>query len=204
MIKTDISELKDHKPVYGEYAIYSLVNLDNGKRYIGRTKNLSQRIGQHLGTLKSHKHQNPLINADSNCKFGYEILEEGIPYERRKEKEREYIERYKTYQPQYGYNSKDHCVATINNKVIKTKLVEEMVVNIQKIKRLRNEKGLSQAQLANLIGVAHKSSICKMEREMRYCSFATLNKIAKALDCSPLSLIRIDEYEEEVVVEEWV
>jgi hypothetical protein len=111
-IRTDISELGKIELYYRRetYFIYSIVNLDNGKRYIGRTKNPRQRIYQHFADLKRHKHSNSLLNKDSDCRFGYEILEENVPFSQRTNKEREYMLRYQTYKEEYGYNAKDRCL----------------------------------------------------------------------------------------------
>lgn len=197
MISTDITELQSGE--YPAYTIYSLVNLKNQKRYIGRSKNPRQRIKQHFINLKSHNHPNKLINADSDCEFGYEILETSVPIAFGKKKEREYIERFKTYESEYGYNGKDHCVSTITNpKYISTKTIfyEELSVNTKKIRRLRKQQGLTLAELAELIGAKSRASAYHYENEKRDISFCTLNKIAKALNCSPLSLIEIKEIEQ--------
>ena len=199
MIKTDVSELRNDE--YPAYTIYSLVNLKNQKRYIGRTKNPRQRIKQHFAGLKSHHHPNALLNEDANCDFGYEILETSVPIHLGKKKERDYITRYKTYEKEYGYNAKDHCVSTILNppktEVKPTTFYEEMSVNVKKIQRLREQKGITQKELAKLIGATSRSTICNFEKEKRNCRLGTLNRIARALGCSPLSLIEIREVEVE-------
>ena len=112
MISTDVKELKktNHSNYERGYTIYSLVNLDNKKRYIGRTKNPRERITQHFVDLKGGKHPNKALNKDCKCKFGYEILEEGIKFIDRTDKERQYILWYKTYDENYGYNLTDPCL----------------------------------------------------------------------------------------------
>ena len=87
--------------------IYSLVNLENGKRYIGRTCNPKKRIYAHFNQLKKHSHKNKLLNQDSNCKFGFEILEEGIHWRNQEDKELEWMAKFKTYDERYGYNAHD-------------------------------------------------------------------------------------------------
>ena len=124
MIK-DLSEIK-HMPYspfgrcYKKYTIYALVNLDNQRRYIGRTQDLPHRLEAHRYRLKSHTHPNRHINQDSGCRFGFEVLERDIPFEQRKEKERSYIIQYKTYDPRFGYNVNDPCI-----RAIKAQLIEE-------------------------------------------------------------------------------
>ena len=205
MVKTDISELKerDYYAELGDYVIYSIINLTNQKRYIGRTRNPKRRIAQHFIGIKKHKHPNPLVNNESNSDFGYEILETGIPKEQGKEKERFYIQEFKTYEDDYGYNGKDHCVSTIKNpkpkRVVKprTVIVEEMVINVKKMRWLRENRGLTQTQLAELMGITNRATICAMEKEPWAVTLPTINRLARALECSPLSLIKIEEREVE-------
>ena len=114
MIKTDVSELKGG-PKYGDALLldtaYAIVNLDNGKRYIGMTRNPKMRIKAHFSGLKNHHHPNKRLRKESNCRFGYEILEEEIAFRDRAKKEREYMLKFKTYDERYGYNSKkDPCL----------------------------------------------------------------------------------------------
>ena len=107
MIETDIEKLPIGSSYQRIYTIYALVNRENGKRYIGRTIHPRLRLRNHFSTLNNHKHQNPFLNKDSNCRFGYEILEENVPWKDRRIKEQEYMVKYKTYDPQYGYNIND-------------------------------------------------------------------------------------------------
>lgn len=110
MVETDYLNAPNRKYAYERerFFVYSIVNLDNGKRYIGRTKNPRQRIMSHFAALKSHRHPNKQMNEDSKkgCRFGYEILESGISYEERS-KECEIMLRFKTNDERYGYNFKD-------------------------------------------------------------------------------------------------
>jgi group I intron endonuclease len=136
MIHTDTAELKEDTPTES-YTIYSIVNLENGKRYVGRSQHPKRRIKFHLCNLHTHNHPNPLINKDSNCEFGYEILEEGVPFEDRKEREKTWIFAFKTYDEKHGYNANDPCVKTEPELVrrVKPKYVNEvMVINVEKIK----------------------------------------------------------------------
>lgn len=126
MIK-DLSE-RDREPYipyskHGKkYTIYALVNLENQRRYIGRTRDLPSRLEAHQYRLKSHTHPNRHINSDSGCRFGFEVLEKDVPFEQRTEKERSYIIQYKTYDPRFGYNVNDPCI-----RAIKAQLIEEQL-----------------------------------------------------------------------------
>lgn len=93
------------------YSIYSLINTENGKRYIGRTINPLSRIRTHLCGIKTKHHHNLLINADANCEFDFEILADHIADRNAaKELERTYMLLYKTYDDNFGYNGNDRMV----------------------------------------------------------------------------------------------
>ena len=105
MIKTDYHELpRVTKPTY---MIYSLINLDNGKRYIGRTHSPRGRMMNHFNSIKKHEHVNEFLNQDSDCRFGYEILEENVTKKNAKEREVYYMIHFKTYDQKFGYNVSD-------------------------------------------------------------------------------------------------
>lgn len=55
----------------------------------------------------------------------------------------------------------------------------------QRIKLKREEKGLSQKELANLIGYESKSAISYVESDKRELPFDKLSEVAKVLDVSP-------------------
>lgn len=48
------------------FTIYSLENVENGKKYIGLTANYKRRKYQHLNSLKNNSHQNIDIQKDCN------------------------------------------------------------------------------------------------------------------------------------------
>lgn len=63
-----------------------------------------------------------------------------------------------------------------------------MVTIGSRLRRLRQEKSLTQSQLAKLIGV-RQSHISKIENNRSSVSIGTLEKIANALGVSPGRLI---------------
>lgn len=99
------------------YTIYSLINLDNGKRYIGRTRNVRSRIRNHLIAINGHYHKNKGIRKDSDCKFEFEILENGIEHKDRTDRERYWVLYFKTNDSRYGYNTDDPMFRCHNNRV---------------------------------------------------------------------------------------
>lgn len=52
----------------------------------------------------------------------------------------------------------------------------------ENIRQIREEKGISQAELARCVGVS-ASMICQMERGTKACSMQLGAQIASALDC---------------------
>lgn len=80
--------------------VYKIINLTNGKVYIGSAKNFSVRYSQHIKSLKANKHQNKHLqaafnkNGSDNFLFEVvEVLEDSIK-EYRFQIEQEYINEY--------------------------------------------------------------------------------------------------------------
>jgi transcriptional regulator with XRE-family HTH domain len=63
-----------------------------------------------------------------------------------------------------------------------------------KIKSRRNELGLTQGELAALVGLKNKSSISLIEKGQGDLSQSAILKFADALDCDPLWLLDIEDH----------
>ena len=94
------------------YTIYAIRCKTNGRMYIGRTRQLlEERVKAHLTLLRAGKHTNKLMQEDYK-KYGednfqcYE-LETGLTFEDRN-KECFYMDKYKTCNSKYGYNTRDN------------------------------------------------------------------------------------------------
>ena len=61
-----------------------------------------------------------------------------------------------------------------------------------RLKEIRREKGMNQTQLAELAGLT-QAFVCEIETGKKTPSFATLVRIAKALNCSLDELAGMEE-----------
>ena len=88
--------------------IYAIVNNFNGKRYVGSSQDCRERLGHHLSLLRYGKHQNQhLQNAFNQClieNFLYILLEEVKDLSKLHEREQYWMDYYKSYEKDKGYN----------------------------------------------------------------------------------------------------
>lgn len=61
-----------------------------------------------------------------------------------------------------------------------------------KVKMRREELGLSQAELANKLGLKSRSSVTRIEKSGDEISLKDVERLSVALDCSPLYLMGWD------------
>ena len=73
----------------------------------------------HFYGIKKHEHVNEFLNQDSNCRFGYEILEENVTKKNAKEREVYYMIFFKTYDQKFGYNVNDPMMNIMTKNVNK-------------------------------------------------------------------------------------
>lgn len=87
--------------------IYSIVNLIDGKLYVGSTINFKNRSARHLSALKNNKHDNEYLQRAFNkygvSNFLINILEQ-CDSDNLVVKEQYYIDFFKSYQDSNGYN----------------------------------------------------------------------------------------------------
>lgn len=93
-----------------KHGIYKITNLINEKIYIGSAagkRGIVDRWYQHKSQLKNKRHYNQFLQNTYNkygvdC-FKYEIIEECLP-EKCLEREQFYLDKYKSFDANFGYN----------------------------------------------------------------------------------------------------
>lgn len=88
--------------------IYCLRNKVNGKRYIGSSKHLKERLMEHMSQLETHTHSNKELQEAFDTD-GLEIciveyIEDTEDRDAILECEQKWIDYYKCTNPEYGYN----------------------------------------------------------------------------------------------------
>lgn len=89
--------------------IYIIINLINGKKYIGSTSNFSRRVNEHRSMLRNNKHPSNYLQNSWN-KYGEEnfkfIILRKVSFEENLINiEQLYLDKYKVYLKKYGYNT---------------------------------------------------------------------------------------------------
>ena len=100
------------------YYIYKITNPENGKAYIGRTKNPKKRWNNGKGYRFNEILFNDILNYGWE-NFGHEILEQTEDVITASELEVKYIKKFNTTNPQNGYNKstvRDSREHKLNNK----------------------------------------------------------------------------------------
>lgn len=96
---------KDYRGISG---IYAITHIDSGKLYIGSAVNIGQRWANHLNLLNRNKHHSIYLQRSWN-KYGIEafsftVLEVVNDIVNLIQEEQKWIDVYKSYVPDYGYN----------------------------------------------------------------------------------------------------
>jgi hypothetical protein len=88
--------------------IYEIRNILDGKKYIGSAKNLEKRWRDHKYYLAKNKHHSILLQRAWDLygehNFSFFVLETVEHLEKLTEREQFYLDTFKTYEPENGYN----------------------------------------------------------------------------------------------------
>jgi len=155
--------------------IYKITNTDNGKVYIGQTKDFSHRQACHIYDLKVGRHKNPYMQADyfiNPNAFKYEMICQ-CNADELDDLETFYINKYKSADRRYGYNmdssakGKGKKAEETKRKMSECKIGNKAMCGI----KLSDEwkKHLSEAQ-------PHKKRVKCIETEIIYDSFADASR----------------------------
>lgn len=94
------------------YYIYEIYNNVTQRRYIGLTKSPQNRFAQHLVLLRNGKHTAENIVKDyvryGENSFSFRIIDTANDKVEGAKKERDYILKFNSYVPDFGYNGNDN------------------------------------------------------------------------------------------------
>jgi group I intron endonuclease len=88
--------------------IYAIVNLVDGKQYVGSSMNIKKRSRDHLWFLRNDRHPNPYLqnafNKYGESSFEFRILEEVVSEEELLAAEQYWLDYTQCYDREHGYN----------------------------------------------------------------------------------------------------
>lgn len=171
-------EYEEHKYEAKEISgVYKITCLINNKVYIGKSKHILKRWKEHeSGTDASRKLRDAVENHGLD-NFSFEVIEENYDEKECGELELEYILKYRSYNPKYGYNA-----------TIPEFMVGGFNLDIAALIEKRKQKGLEQNVLASRLGI-NEDQLIKIEKGKRLPSKALLLMISDELNCSVDELV---------------
>jgi group I intron endonuclease len=115
--------------------IYRILNLANGKCYVGSSCNIEQRLSQHFRHLAKGTHhsillQRAFLKYGREC-FDVEILEECAKNETLA-REQYYLDLYNSYNPSLGYNIAKDATASMRGTKASEETRKKMSASIKK------------------------------------------------------------------------
>lgn len=129
--------------------IYKIENIENGKVYIGKSKNIFRRWIEHQHELQAGKHHSTLLQEDWNkygsTKFTFQIIKECNENELDKYEEK-YSFKYNSLNKDYGYN-----VATIGDNKTNTICAERYIDSEKYIVDLSIFKNYSNSKILSIL-----------------------------------------------------
>lgn len=179
--------------------IYKIINLANGKVYIGKSLRLEYRYKKHLWNLNKNNHINKHLQAAynkySNINFWFEIIEECSKSDIC-EREIYWIEKYKSYDPEFGYNKTKGGDGLKATNEIKLKISNSLKGKKHTLeRRLNQSKAQSNLKRTHI----HKKNISKslFKKVVQYDIFdnfikewESINQIEKELNYNATCISR--------------
>lgn len=160
------------------HGIYIIKNTINNKVYVGSgagKNGIKDRFYKHRSSLKHNKHYNKHLQAAYNVygskAFSYEILEKCAP-ELCLQREQHYLDLYKSYNSNFGYNLCEKAGNSLNrkhSKETKLKISQNRVYGPSAMKgqtmSWESTKKMSKAQKESTKSRAHIDHLNKSKRK---------------------------------------
>ena len=150
--------LKRNSPQAG---VYRIVNIIDGKVYIGGTVNLSARRRNHFTCLRLGYHGNPRLqkayNVYGRSAFRFEVIQNLDSDLEIKEAEQKSLDEYKASNPQYGYNIAPRSEST---KGVPCPQNVKTSVSLSNSRRLQSDfaRSMSRERITKLNKLRRKAS----------------------------------------------
>lgn len=175
------------RPVYLKLknVIYKITNILNNKIYIGSAAYYDKRIGDHISNLRKNKHHNNYLqNAFNKYKeenFVFEIIERVVCKEQLKEREQYYIDLYKPYNSNIGYNL---CNLAERNRfgMKQPESAKIKIGNFWRGKKHSKER-IEQTKLRNTL-LQGKSVLVYDKNNNFICEYPSISETARQLNTS--------------------
>lgn len=150
------------------YFVYQHINVENGKRYIGITKQRpEERWGTNGVNYKSCPHFWSAIQKYGWNKFDHVIVASALTKEAACEMEIELITKYKTQDSQYGYNILDGGIASSIPQEVRDKMSIAMRGNKNGLGHPCSEekkKKISDAQRGRTLTKEHREKLSRAKK----------------------------------------
>jgi hypothetical protein len=179
------------RPIYLiRNVIYKIINNIDSKIYVGSAVYYSKRIDLHLYRLRRNKHHSSYLQNSFNkygeSNFKFEIIEEVDCKENLIKREQYYLDLYKPYDREFGYNMNKKAESRIGGKMPESakikignfwrgkKFSEQRVLNIRKARTETQGKAILVYD-NNFNLIYEYPSISETSRQLKV-SIATISK----------------------------